>query len=130
MTNASSTADHTGGDQSFQGGTISNSTQEITTGPESFQVHSNEAARDGRGQRSRYTDTRLDDDQAEAPQTNYDLSAFIKLAKPKKRGQKPVPLVTKGSDENVERHTATCPVCGQFEGDEAAVAHHVEGHFG
>jgi uncharacterized repeat protein (TIGR03833 family) len=24
----------------------------------------------------------------------------------------------------------TCPVCGEFEGDEAAVAHHVEGHFG
>jgi uncharacterized repeat protein (TIGR03833 family) len=25
---------------------------------------------------------------------------------------------------------ATCPVCGLFEGDEAAVAHHVEEHFG
>ncbi|KAH6875759.1 hypothetical protein BKA58DRAFT_128319 [Alternaria rosae] len=25
---------------------------------------------------------------------------------------------------------ATCPVCGEFEGDEAAVAHHVEEHFG
>ena len=25
--------------------------------------------------------------------------------------------------------TATCPVCGSFEGDEAAVAHHVEEHF-
>ncbi|KAF2194949.1 hypothetical protein K469DRAFT_501794, partial [Zopfia rhizophila CBS 207.26] len=24
--------------------------------------------------------------------------------------------------------TATCPVCGTFEGDESAVAHHVEGH--
>jgi uncharacterized repeat protein (TIGR03833 family) len=24
---------------------------------------------------------------------------------------------------------STCPVCGEFEGDEAAVAHHVEGHF-
>lgn len=24
---------------------------------------------------------------------------------------------------------ATCPVCGAFEGDEVAVAHHVEGHF-
>jgi hypothetical protein len=24
---------------------------------------------------------------------------------------------------------ATCPVCGEFEGDEAAVAHHVEQHF-
>jgi hypothetical protein len=25
---------------------------------------------------------------------------------------------------------ATCPVCGEFEGDETAVAHHVESHFG
>ncbi|KAF2020442.1 hypothetical protein BU24DRAFT_416127 [Aaosphaeria arxii CBS 175.79] len=25
---------------------------------------------------------------------------------------------------------AVCPVCGDFEGDERAVAHHVEGHFG
>jgi hypothetical protein len=25
---------------------------------------------------------------------------------------------------------ATCPVCGEFEGDESAVAHHVESHFG
>jgi hypothetical protein len=24
---------------------------------------------------------------------------------------------------------ATCPVCGEFEGDEMAVAHHVEEHF-
>lgn len=26
--------------------------------------------------------------------------------------------------------TITCPVCGDFEGDEGAVAHHVAGHFG
>jgi hypothetical protein len=25
--------------------------------------------------------------------------------------------------------TASCPVCGNFEGDEMAVAHHVESHF-
>jgi hypothetical protein len=24
---------------------------------------------------------------------------------------------------------STCPVCGEFEGDEAAVSHHVNGHF-
>ena len=28
-----------------------------------------------------------------------------------------------------EKGVATCPVCGEFEGDERAVAHHVEGHF-
>lgn len=40
------------------------------------------------------------------------------------------------SDEvsGVRQETAgelsVCPVCGDFEGDEAAVAHHVAGHFG
>ena len=28
-----------------------------------------------------------------------------------------------------EKGVATCPVCGEFKGDERAVAHHVEGHF-
>ncbi|KAF1935051.1 hypothetical protein EJ02DRAFT_487163 [Clathrospora elynae] len=32
--------------------------------------------------------------------------------------------------EKGEEEVATCPVCGEFEGDEVAVAHHVEGHFG
>jgi hypothetical protein len=34
-----------------------------------------------------------------------------------------------GIGEGEEMKTATCPVCGEFEGDERAVAHHVEGHF-
>jgi hypothetical protein len=34
----------------------------------------------------------------------------------------------RGAGEQEE--IATCPVCGEFEGDESAVAHHVEGHFG
>lgn len=29
----------------------------------------------------------------------------------------------------VQDEVATCPVCGEFEGDESAVAHHVESHF-
>ena len=29
----------------------------------------------------------------------------------------------------LKTETASCPVCGEFEGDEAAVAHHVAGHF-
>jgi len=36
-----------------------------------------------------------------------------------------------GTDADVSGvEVATCPVCGEFEGDEAAVAHHVEEHFG
>lgn len=30
---------------------------------------------------------------------------------------------------DLKSETATCPVCGIFEGDERAVAHHVESHF-
>ncbi|KAL6229913.1 hypothetical protein BDW75DRAFT_224003 [Aspergillus navahoensis] len=37
-----------------------------------------------------------------------------------------VAQVAYGSAEEV----VTCPVCGNFEGDEAAVAHHVSSHFG
>jgi hypothetical protein len=32
-------------------------------------------------------------------------------------------------DEGFKSELAVCPVCGVFEGDARAVAHHVEGHF-
>jgi hypothetical protein len=35
-----------------------------------------------------------------------------------------------GSGELRKPQVAICPVCEDFEGDEAAVAHHVEEHFG
>lgn len=76
------------------------------------------------------------------------LDAYIKPAKNKrgkKRGGSAANSGT-GADENVvesttddtisgygieaETETSTCPVCGEFEGDSAAVAHHVAGHFG
>ena len=34
-----------------------------------------------------------------------------------------------GQDLPGKTETAVCPVCGEFEGDEVAVAHHVEQHF-
>jgi hypothetical protein len=34
-----------------------------------------------------------------------------------------------GQEVLVKTATAVCPVCGEFEGDEMAVAHHVEQHF-
>lgn len=33
------------------------------------------------------------------------------------------------SDTSILEVTTKCPVCGEFEGDEMAVAHHVNGHF-
>jgi uncharacterized repeat protein (TIGR03833 family) len=35
-----------------------------------------------------------------------------------------------GRAPDAEGELAICPVCGEFEGDERAVAHHVEEHFG
>ncbi|KAK0750324.1 hypothetical protein B0T18DRAFT_428286 [Schizothecium vesticola] len=37
--------------------------------------------------------------------------------------------VVEAADDVVAGETTTCPVCGEFEGDEAAVAHHVATHF-
>ena len=96
---------------------------------------------------SRYTDMRADE-AAEQPPEQLDLMAFVKPAKQKKRGSKASKAGVAGDlgagGEHAARATgtetktetgtpsalvSTCPVCGVFEGDEAAVAHHVEGHF-
>lgn len=67
------------------------------------------------------------------------LDAYIKPAKQKKgrRGKASTSEEVAGSaveaaDDDIvagETTTTTCPVCGDFEGDEAAVAHHVATHF-
>lgn len=76
------------------------------------------------GQRLKYRDMRLDDEPEQPPTTN-DLSAYIKPAKQKKRkGQ-----ATQPSNEEQPAEEAVCPVCQDFRGDEAAVAHHVQSHF-
>ena len=52
-----------------------------------------------------------------------DVGLFAALEEADRRHQ--------GGDADVRGvEVATCPVCGEFEGDEAAVAHHVEEHFG
>lgn len=67
------------------------------------------------------------------------LDAYIKPAKQKKgrRGKALTSEEAAGSaveaaDDDIvagETTTTTCPVCSDFEGDEAAVAHHVATHF-
>jgi uncharacterized repeat protein (TIGR03833 family) len=85
--------------------------------------------RDNRLSKFQSRDIRLDED-GEAPAEEIDLFAYVKPAKQKKRGgakvQEPVE-----EDEVIKEAatTASCPVCGNFEGDETAVAHHVESHF-
>lgn len=82
---------------------------------------------------NRYTDVRRDEG-VEQPPEQLDLMAFVKQPKQKKRGakassQSQQSQSQQGDEEVVSAKMATCPVCGVFEGDEAAVAHHVEGHF-
>jgi uncharacterized repeat protein (TIGR03833 family) len=66
-------------------------------------------------------DVRLDDHYAEAPPTRT-LADYMpgwddRMESPVQR------------DPTITTVMAKCPVCGEFEGDEAAVSHHVESHF-
>jgi hypothetical protein len=104
--------------------------QEASTTPSSASRNSRPPReRDNRRSKFQSRDIRLDED-GEAPAEEIDLFAYMKPAKQKKKGgvkaQAPV------EEEEPIREaatTATCPVCGNFEGDETAVAHHVESHF-
>ncbi|KAH8783217.1 hypothetical protein F5883DRAFT_404012 [Diaporthe sp. PMI_573] len=86
-------------------------------------------------------DIRYSEDQDVPPQ-QIGLDAYVKETRPKRRGRgkgnssndataAPDELAAEGS-ASVSRpptESATCPVCGEFEGDEVAVAHHVSSHF-
>ncbi|KAI0161830.1 hypothetical protein GGR52DRAFT_142292 [Hypoxylon sp. FL1284] len=103
-----------------------------------------EPASHRRGQRPRYRDVRLDEPLEVAPEQT-DLSAYIlptrRKGKNKNRprdADQPNGLprsdgARETDDANfstdVTSATASCPVCGEFEGDETAVAHHVAAHF-
>lgn len=73
---------------------------------------------------------RLDSEQ-ELPAQQIGLDAYVKQPKPKRRGKGKPSTRVEEEDEGAPppTGTATCPVCGVFEGDEAAVAHHVATHF-
>ncbi|KAI1211118.1 uncharacterized protein F4807DRAFT_50586 [Annulohypoxylon truncatum] len=110
----------------------------------------NRTVSNSRGHRPRYRDMRLDEP-LEAPPEQTDLGAYIVPAKRKGKGkgkgknhndsnapgQHDGPArrddVSSSNDSSsvldVVSATATCPVCGNFEGDETAVAHHVAEHF-
>ncbi len=91
--------------------------------------------------RRRYGDYRIDEPD-EPASTGLSLSEYV-VTKTKRRGRQKNQNV---SDSNEDDHipeedgtamvasnskidTAKCPVCGEFEGDEVAVAHHVNTHF-
>ncbi|KUJ12225.1 uncharacterized protein LY89DRAFT_593846 [Mollisia scopiformis] len=89
--------------------------------------------------RSRYSDFRAD--ATEEPEREASLADYVVKDKRKSKGLKGGSTATTGPDnghngtiQNADDSstispTVTCPVCGDFQGDEAAVAHHVDGHF-
>lgn len=94
-------------------------------------------------------DIRYSEHQEAPPPQQIGLDAYVKQKKPKKRGrgkgnssndndgtgdtaaeqELPAGDLASGSRAPPEPESATCPVCGEFEGDELAVAHHVSSHF-
>lgn len=78
----------------------------------------------------------------DAPREQVGLDAYIRPAKANRRGReqnkiRAADVDGKGSigqaatpsAASLQSPTMTCPVCGAFEGDEAAVSHHVASHF-
>ncbi|RYP09634.1 hypothetical protein DL764_001176 [Monosporascus ibericus] len=96
-----------------------------------------------RGQHPRYRDVRLDEP-LDVPPERVDLGAYIVPNRRKGKaskgsssdqpgnstdGSNAARSNNSGAVAEVASATATCPVCNAFEGDEAAVAHHVAEHF-
>lgn len=75
---------------------------------------------------------RRQDAEAELPSAQVGLEAYIRPAKQKNGGRGRV-VANSGAEQEAAptpaSETVTCPVCGEFEGDAAAVEHHVAGHF-
>jgi uncharacterized repeat protein (TIGR03833 family) len=106
------------------------------------------------GEKTSFIPTEVDDDGAgpsqlrelfprgrigSPPAPEVGLDAYIKPGK-QRRGRRGKaggtststeagPAVAEAADDVNAGETTTCPVCGEFEGDEAAVAHHVATHF-
>ncbi|KAF6823989.1 MFS multidrug transporter [Colletotrichum musicola] len=78
--------------------------------------------RRGQGRRS--------EQEADLPSAQVELEAYIRPAKQKngRRGRNAGGNVAE-QPVNSTSEVVTCPVCGDFEGDAAAVEHHVAAHF-
>ncbi|KAF4816464.1 hypotheticall protein [Colletotrichum tropicale] len=87
---------------------------------------------DRRGPRGRQG--RRQEQDGEVPSAQVGLDAYIRPAKQKKGGRGGAAQAA-AAPENEDTAAAaasevvTCPVCGTFEGDAAAVEHHVASHF-
>ncbi|KAJ5102780.1 hypothetical protein N7532_003309 [Penicillium argentinense] len=92
----------------------------------------------GRLNRFAARDMRLDGPE-EPSSEPLGLDMYIRPAKGKKRGEKTHSrqngdktdegIISTAAAGQMKAASVSCPVCATFEGDEAAVAHHVAGHF-
>ena len=73
----------------------------------------------------RYRDVR-EEEEIDIPAAGYSLDDFLPLGHPL-REENVAQQRTWSSESPVV--LSKCPVCGEFEGDEAAVSHHVNAHF-
>lgn len=81
--------------------------------------------------------TRTTNSEPGLPSQHIGLDAYITRGKPRQNGKsggrnsRQVPVDAREEEEDVVQasETVTCPVCGDFNGDEVAVAHHVASHF-
>ena len=82
---------------------------------------------------SRYHDVR--EDEEALPPAGYSLEAFLPVGHPLNQTAPPGSGSLRMSPAANSMHptegsaTQVCPVCGEFEGDEMAVSHHVAEHF-
>jgi uncharacterized repeat protein (TIGR03833 family) len=72
----------------------------------------------------RYHDVRKDEESSRPP-SGYDLDAFLPANHPLRNED----TTTESKTRDAKLTTQLCPVCGEFEGDETAVSHHVNSHF-
>jgi uncharacterized repeat protein (TIGR03833 family) len=78
--------------------------------------------------------SRRDEEQLPSPQP-IGLDAYIKPAKKRGKGKNVGNTAADAADgsmadaQRTEQEESTCPVCGSFRGDVAALTHHVQSHF-
>ncbi|OLN97350.1 Uncharacterized protein YwbE [Colletotrichum chlorophyti] len=82
----------------------------------------------------RHRQGRRQESEAELPPSQVGLEAYIRPSNQKSgaRGGRNPGAASYGDQQQTPPATSeivTCPVCGTFEGDAAAVEHHVAGHF-
>ncbi|KAI1825933.1 hypothetical protein F4861DRAFT_143672 [Xylaria intraflava] len=133
------------GDSSTQSLSGSTSTNYPTSFPSATPTSpENTGGSNNQGRRPRYHDVRLED-HPDGVIEQTDLGAYIVPSRRKGKARKGANASQADKSDNTEvgpnnnghqatedlsSAVATCPVCGEFEGDEAAVAYHVAEHFG